>query len=155
MRTRYSKGFTLIELLVVISIIGILASMAYVSYVNSQLAARDTQRRSDINQYRVKLEQYASTATSGTYPANASSATMTWLCSASALNMPLCLHDPVNPADSATDYRYISDSAGIPYKLWAKLEAVTNGYWEVCSTGQSGVVAPPKTVNTTTATCDL
>jgi len=45
-------GFTLIELLVVISIIGILASLTLVSYTGAQKQTRDTQRRSDLNQYR-------------------------------------------------------------------------------------------------------
>jgi len=51
-------GFTLIELLVVISVIGILASIALVSFGPAQKQARDTQRKSDLKQIRTALELY-------------------------------------------------------------------------------------------------
>jgi prepilin-type N-terminal cleavage/methylation domain-containing protein len=44
------KGFTLIELLVVISLIGLLAALALVSYIGVQKQGRDTQRKSDLRQ---------------------------------------------------------------------------------------------------------
>ena len=61
------KGFTLIELLVVISIIGVLAGMSLVSYSTAQKQARDTERRSDLAQYRNGLANYAAN-NSGLYP---------------------------------------------------------------------------------------
>jgi prepilin-type N-terminal cleavage/methylation domain-containing protein len=54
------KGFTLIELLVVISIIGILASLALVSYSAAQKQTRGIQRKSDLSQLRTSLEAYYS-----------------------------------------------------------------------------------------------
>jgi len=54
------QGFTLIELLIVISIIGILAAMVTISFMNTQRQARDTQRKSDLSQYRNALEAFAS-----------------------------------------------------------------------------------------------
>jgi len=60
-------GFTLIELLVVISIIGILAALGIASYSRAEKNTRDTQRMSDLGQYRIALENYAS-ANNMTYP---------------------------------------------------------------------------------------
>ncbi|MFA6391536.1 MAG: type II secretion system protein [Patescibacteria group bacterium] len=51
-------GFTLIELLVVISIMGILSTIAVVSYRNGKLDARDEQRTVTLSQFRAALEDY-------------------------------------------------------------------------------------------------
>jgi prepilin-type N-terminal cleavage/methylation domain-containing protein len=56
---KFRRGFTLIELLVVISIIGILAALSLASFTTSQKQARDTERKSDLSQYRSSLESYA------------------------------------------------------------------------------------------------
>ena len=45
----YRKGFTIIELLVVVGIIGLLASLATVSFGNAQQRARDAKRIADLN----------------------------------------------------------------------------------------------------------
>jgi prepilin-type N-terminal cleavage/methylation domain-containing protein len=50
-RAKYLKrerGFTLIELLTVIAIIGILATIIVVSYINAQAKSRDNKRRADV-----------------------------------------------------------------------------------------------------------
>ena len=65
-----SFGFTLIELLVVISIIGILAALTLVSFGGAQKQARDTQRKSDLNQVKNALENYAG-SNNGMYPIQA------------------------------------------------------------------------------------
>ena len=49
-------AFTLIELLVVITIIGILAAMAMVSYGGTQERARDSRRKSDLDAIKKALE---------------------------------------------------------------------------------------------------
>lgn len=148
------SGFTLIELLVVVSIIGILASFSYISYLDSQKAARDTQRRSDLNQYRIKLEQYASNQT-GVYPTNVGTAApyltgaSTTLCT--TISMSPCLTDP---SSSPYGYWYYVLASGIDYKMYAKIEASTGGWWEVCSQGKTGLV-PASGTPSTSATCDL
>lgn len=54
------KGFTLIELLIVIAIIATLVSLATVSYIQAQKGARDTRRKSDLQDLSSALEQYYS-----------------------------------------------------------------------------------------------
>lgn len=61
------KGFTLLELLVVIAIIGLLTTIAIVSFNNTQAKARDAKRISDIRNIRTAVEAYF--ATNGSYPA--------------------------------------------------------------------------------------
>jgi prepilin-type N-terminal cleavage/methylation domain-containing protein len=130
---KHRLGFTLIELLVVISIIGILAAFSYVSFLNSQLSARDTQRRSDINQYKIALEQYANNNNGAYRVYNSGWANLaTQICS--TIGMSICPTDPVTP----NIYRYISDASGTEYKMYARLESATNTYWIVCSAGKSG-----------------
>ena len=147
------RGFTLIELLVVISIIGILAGLTLSSYSGAQKQARDSQRRSDLNQYRNSLEVYAG-ANNLKYPsyitAGYSAVTM---CENKLTNMmSSCPADPTTPTYV---YYYISDGTGsgtvtgTQFILSATME--TGGYWEVCSTGKTGKVAAAPT----DSTCDL
>ena len=141
-----SKGFTLIELLVVISIIGILASLTLVSYTGAQKQTRDTQRRSDLNQYRNSLENYAG-SNNGLYPAALS--TIADLCgTGKPLDTGYIASCPVDPTATQT-YGFFSSASGDNFVLYATLE--TGGYWEVCSTGKSGKV----TVVPGDAVCDL
>lgn len=126
------KGFTLIELLVVISIIGILASMTFVSYTGAQKQTRDTERRSDLAQYRNGLANYAA-ANDGLYPLDLND-------DAIGSGSDLCTQLSPNfisscPEDSF-DYHFQSDATGVQYALWVEME--TGGYWEVCSDGRSG-----------------
>lgn len=139
-----NKGFTLIELLVVISIIGILAALALTSYSGAQKQARDTERKSDLNQYRNALENRAS-AYNGTYPVytgsggtNIANKCGDWFTG----YMSSCPTDP----DSSRSYRYQSDAGGTKYILWSNIE--TAGYWYVCSSGVSQVSASAPTVST-------
>lgn len=67
-----SFGFTLIELLIVIAIIGILATLLMVNFLNVQQKARDAQRKSDVRQIQSALELYR--ADQGAYPATLYSA---------------------------------------------------------------------------------
>jgi prepilin-type N-terminal cleavage/methylation domain-containing protein len=58
--TRRDRGFTLIELLVVIAIIAILAALILAALSSAQKGSRDSQRKSDLNQYKTALAQYES-----------------------------------------------------------------------------------------------
>ena len=59
--TPYTKktGFTIVELLVIIVVIGILASIILVAYPAYQARARDSERRSDVQQVASALGAYA------------------------------------------------------------------------------------------------
>jgi prepilin-type N-terminal cleavage/methylation domain-containing protein len=63
---KLSAAFTLIELLVVISIIGILASIIFVSYTESREQTRDRVRQTTLEEMRLAIEQYR--AQIGRYP---------------------------------------------------------------------------------------
>lgn len=143
-------AFTLIEMLVVISLIGILAGVALVSFTSIQKQARDTTRKSDLKQYQTAFENYAS-KNNGVYPIYAVATTIPasgGLCT--PLNIGTCFLDPKNVSPYL--YRYISDASGINYVLWGGLEKnTTTTYWVICSNGKNGEVATAPT----TATCPL
>ncbi len=139
------KGFTLIELLVVISIIGVLATLVLVSFVPAQKQARDTQRKSDINQYKNALEMFAN-KNDGLYPSRSYGAGIQAsdiLCD--NLGMTTCPEDPRNETDGTYIYKYESDGTGgsrieaTKYFLFAKLEN-SESYWVSCSNGKVGTV---------------
>ncbi|SRR5258708_3126215 len=67
LRNKLVAGFTLIELLVVVSIIGILAALLMVNFVNVRQRGRDAQRKSNLRQIQSALELYRSDQTA--YPA--------------------------------------------------------------------------------------
>lgn len=133
------KAFTLIEMLVVISLIGILAALAMVSFTNSQKQARNTQRKSELRQYQTALENYA-TKNGGLYPAYpAGTSANGSLCT--ALSLGSCPEDPKNVSPYL--YRYISDGTtgdtATVYSFYVRLEVgSTTTYWVVCSTGKNG-----------------
>lgn len=152
------KGFTLIELLVVISIIGILAAMVVVSFTSSQKQARDVSRKSDLSQYRTLLESFGN-KNSGLYPLYSSTTTASSsLCTAINTSLGLtgsCSEDPKYANDNTYPrYKYQTDGSGstgaasaTQYVLWSKMENVTNMYWVVCSTGQSGKITSSTSIN--------
>jgi len=60
------SGFTIVELVVVITVLGILASIAIVSYSGSQKRAQNTSRVSELKAWQKSFVQYK--ATNGVYP---------------------------------------------------------------------------------------
>ncbi len=59
-------AFTLIELLIVIAIIALLSSIVLIAVSNARIKARDTKRKTDLQQIAKALELYA--AKHGSYP---------------------------------------------------------------------------------------
>lgn len=144
------RGFTLIELLVVMSIIGILAALAMTGFTAARKNARDTQRKSDLGQYRIALEAYSAN-NGGKYPGRMEREAHRGDCICYDLSNYLvsCPQDAMSGKTGADgypyDYYYESDSASggvataTKWLLWAQLE--TGGYWEICSDGKIGKVA--------------
>lgn len=133
-------GFTLIELLVVISIIGILVALGTARFSVAEKRARDAQRMSDLNQYRVALENYA-TANNSIYPGVAANGVISTLCGVATFAETYlsgsCMQDPV--FSTTTDYTYYSNPNGTGYTLSAVMETeAENTYFIVCSNGRSG-----------------
>jgi prepilin-type N-terminal cleavage/methylation domain-containing protein len=140
------KGFTLIELLVVISLIGVLAALALVSYTGTQKQARDSQRKSDLRQYQNASELFAN-KNNGLYTSRTSSSGVrasTTLCT--DLSLTSCPEDPRYDEDNSFVYSYQSngtDSGNVDatqYVLWGKLENTTD-YWVLCSNGKAGTAS--------------
>jgi len=159
----FRRAFTLIELLVVISIIGILAALTIASYSGAQKRARDSQRQSDVNQYRTALENFATGNTGSLYPSRTTAtgtAASTTLCSdLTTTYISACPEDPRYPDDNTFTYLYQSDGSGggaldaTHYVLWTQKENPTASFWIVCSNGQVGTVTsgiPPSS-----GTCPL
>lgn len=145
MRKKISNfGFTLIELLVVISIIGILATLLIARYGQAEKSARDTQRKSDLNQYRIALENYAA-VNNGKYPvANTNCAHE--LCNSGGplvSFMSICPRDPLfaecPPGEGGRSYNYASNATGDKYLLyvWGGLEAISGKTWAICWDGKA------------------
>lgn len=144
MKSNHNKAFTLIEMLVVISLIGILAALALVSFGGAQKQARDTTRKSDIKQYQTSIEDYAS-KNGGLYPVSGSTIISSGaVCTALAIGT--C---PADPKTGTLDYRYIGTATS--YAVWATLEN-KSVYWIACSNGKNGEMP---TTTSVTAACPL
>lgn len=144
------SGFTLIELLVVISIIGILAGLMLSSYSGSQKQARDSQRRSDLNQYRNALETYAA-SNNGKYPTGSgNSIAQNSIFAPNGPLIPTYLGSLITNPSPNQGYYYYGSNDGLSYKMYTQLE--TGGYWVVCSNGKAGKTSSSPS---TDSNCDI
>jgi len=130
------SGFTLIELLVVISVIGILASLLLARFGTAEKSARDARRKSDLNQYRTALENYG-IKTGGVYPVRTTVGDASSGQPCTTLKGSYLSDCPKDPRQDGTTYyyRYQTDSQGLNYILWAKME--TSNYWYFCANGKA------------------
>jgi len=126
---KINPGFTLVELLVVMAILAILSTVALGQFTNSQKKARDTQRKSDLDNVARALEMYYND--NKTYPASSEgkiavdggATIIDWTTpfqqdvgSETIVYMKKLPCDP----DRNWNYCYWSDGGG--FKLYAKLE---------------------------------
>lgn len=144
-----AAGFTLIELLVVISIIGILAAIVTVSFTSSQKQARDTQRKSDLAQYRTSLEAFAG-ANNSLYPYSGGGFATPLSSFCTSYLTKFAGNCPDDPKPTTRTYEYRSDGSGSAgqataskYALYVNggLESDANNTWVVCYNGKSGIAA--------------
>lgn len=144
------SGFTLIELLVVISIIGIVSAVVYGTFGSGIERGRDTERKSDIANYKLALENFA-TNNNSFYPVSATTNRLSQFCTSYFSSyIPDCPEDARYPADNTFVYNYQAagnspqDPPGtlsaLRYVLWSKLETGAR-IWVSCSNGKSGEVA--------------
>ena len=146
-----SKGFTLIELLIAIAIVAIISAVGLSTFPGAQKRARDSVRQSDLNQYRVALENYAS-VNGGVYPVSSTGSlalpvpgTGIFLNSGGVLAGYLTGFPVDSKYNSSTNqiynYFYKSDATGINWVLQACLESGTNTIYRICANGTVGTIS--------------
>ena len=125
------KGFTLLELLVVMMLIGILVAIGTGGFVQTQIKARDAQRKNDLGQLQRALESYLNDH--GRYPADdagqiqvpngVGTVTIAWgepfKDENNTVYMVKLIKDRTSPI---REYYYRSNTAGTKYQLFAALE---------------------------------
>lgn len=74
---KYKHSFTIVELLIALILIGILTTIAYLSYRDADLRALDAKRKSDLRNVMTQVELYA-VQHDGAYPATTSNTTANW-----------------------------------------------------------------------------
>jgi len=103
--TKYVQGFTLLEILVVMVIIGLLATIGLRSFSQSQMKARDSRRKSDIEQLSRALELYR--GDKGHYPVHNEQGKMMvfWMDGGSSQDVTFEWGEPfIDPAQPSTVY---------------------------------------------------
>lgn len=58
LKLMHKQGFTIVEIVITITIMGILLTLAVVNVASSQVGARDSERKSDIDTISLALESY-------------------------------------------------------------------------------------------------
>lgn len=124
--TKRDRGFTLIELLVVIAIIAVLAALILAALSSAQKGARDSKRRSDLNQYKTALSQFASdnNGSYGTAQATAASITGTGTlpCSNTGWSNYMTSGGNCLTGTTANPYYYVTNAGSSDFGVCVQLE---------------------------------
>jgi len=153
------RGFTLIELLVVVAIIGVLSSVVLSSLVTARANARDTRRKSDLNQIKIAMVMYFNErgdwvgSTSGCGYDGQGAGWFNYVGGPYPKSIMQCLIDTggakqeiIDPTGGRANsnptnniYNYMKYSCGVPSKvyIYAKLETVPQS-----STATDGTCCP-------------
>lgn len=133
------KGFTLVELLVVIVIIGIVASITFVSLNSVRAKARDSKRIADIRQFQMALEMYRND--NGVYPSFATSGQVLM---SSSTGVTYMAKIPTAPGSNSNDiYTYQSVSSSVSYTIAYQLEKPLESTTTLASIATPGQVYSP------------
>ena len=131
-----NHGFTLIEVLVVATIIGVLTSIAVVSYQKANKNAHDARRKTDLEQIRAALEMYRSDNADSEYPDTSGCIEIK--------DLPLSDYlDPV-PTDPRDDSQYQYKKTDNGYCVSATMEGNPTGSLcnNICEATNFGLKAP-------------
>jgi general secretion pathway protein G len=115
--TRFKRGFSLMELMIVIAIIALLAIVVMGNYFNQIKKGRDARRKTDLDQLRTALEDYADD--NNQYPAESD---MT--CGSTALR-PWIKEVPCEPG-TTDSYLYLSGTNNLDYCIYTQLQFKTD-----------------------------
>lgn len=128
MKKKYTKGFSFIELLVVISIISVLSVIGTTNYQGIQSKARDSARKSNLNNLATALEIYFQKngsyidGTPGVQGDCASADTATFYTGPNSIASYMADTNVPNDPLTGERYCYISVGDGASFRLFAKLE---------------------------------
>ncbi|HPT66314.1 MAG TPA: prepilin-type N-terminal cleavage/methylation domain-containing protein [Candidatus Woesebacteria bacterium] len=146
-KIKNNLGFTLVELLVVISIMGILTVISVASFTSAQIKARDSQRKSDLDQTAKALMLYY--GDTGTFPAEGDFKFGYEEDNGFKIGETIYMRKtPKDPKDSS-DYVYVYKTDGKSFNLFANLEnkkdSQCNGSYAITGVGSTfcyGVSSP-------------
>lgn len=132
------NGFTLLELMIVIAIIGILVTIGTFAFLSAQKKARDSRRKSDLDQVAKSLEMYVSDV--GRYPNGTTDEGTIVGCTDATGTVGACewgdsfantqkseIYMVKLPKDPTQNRTYYYERIGNGYRLYARLENVDDG----------------------------
>ena len=144
------KAFTLIELLVVIAIIGSLSALFLPNFMAVRERARDSQRKSDLNQIQKAFELYKQDQTPTAIPLSLPTINVCWSSGADCAGNVYMNKFPGDPNRTPNNYYYVNNG-NLTYTLCACLENKADpdgiaGNCDAsytCTSGKSYVVTQP------------